>query len=228
MEIKHILFDLDNTLYPATSAMDKGITTRMYECIMDFFGISLEEAIELRKEKIVHFSTTLEWLRNEGMNDIEGFLHHVHPESEADELTVDLNLRDFLIDLQKSYSMSILTNGPIEHASRVLNKLGIQDLFPLITDIRDCNFVGKPYASSYLSALKKANADLETTVFVDDLTKYTDGFQALGGTAILVGDKNGKPLSSDAKPLADKSKYDLGRTVKLDNIYNLRNLLERL
>ena len=67
MEIKHILFDLDNTLYPATSAMDKGITTRMYECIMDFFGISLEEAIELRKEKIVHFSTTLEWLRNEGM-----------------------------------------------------------------------------------------------------------------------------------------------------------------
>ena len=51
MEIKHILFDLDNTLYPATSAMDKGITTRMLECVADFFNCSIEKAIEIRKER---------------------------------------------------------------------------------------------------------------------------------------------------------------------------------
>ena len=69
MKVNHLLFDLDNTLYPSSSAMDKGITTRMLECVADFFNCSIEKAIEIRKERIVHFSTTLEWLRSEGMND---------------------------------------------------------------------------------------------------------------------------------------------------------------
>ena len=126
MKVNHLLFDLDNTLYPSSSAMDKGITTRMLECVADFFNCSIEKAIEIRKERIVHFSTTLEWLRSEGMNDIEGFLAHVHPENEADELTEQPGLREFLISLD--YPKSILTNAPKEHSMRVLKKLGIEPL----------------------------------------------------------------------------------------------------
>ena len=65
MKYSHLLFDMDNTLYPASSAMDKGITRRMLECVADFFHCDMEEAIKLRSERIVHYSTTLESLRSE-------------------------------------------------------------------------------------------------------------------------------------------------------------------
>ena len=65
MKYKHLLFDLDNTLYPSSSDMDKGITRRMLECVAEYFNCSIERAIELRKERITHYSTTLEWLRSE-------------------------------------------------------------------------------------------------------------------------------------------------------------------
>ena len=126
MIFKHLLFDLDNTLYPADSAMNDAIQIRMLECVADFFNCTLEEARALKKERIVHYSTTLEWLRSEGLTDVEGFLAHVHPKDEADSLKPIAGLREYLQTLP--LPMSILTNSPIEHARRVVEKLGISDL----------------------------------------------------------------------------------------------------
>ena len=220
---KHIIFDLDNTLYPASSDMSDGITRRMMEKVAEFFHCSMNEAEALRKEKMVHFSTTQEWLRSEGMTDIEGFLAHVHPDNEADELQPQPGLREFLISL--NIPMSILTNAPHEHADRVLAKLGIADLFVAITDIRDTDFNGKPYPMAYEAALKKAGAKLESTLFLDDMQKYTDGWVAMGGTAILIGDYNGTPLSKDAKAMKGITPVPGGRTVRLPSIYQLPEFL---
>lgn len=225
MKYEHILFDLDNTLYPSTSAMDSGITMRMMECVAAFFHCSMEEAFALRKERMVHFSTTQEWLRSEGMTDIEGFLAHVHPDNEADELQPQEGLREFLISLNKP--MSILTNAPHEHADRVLAKLGITDLFEAITDIRDTNLNGKPYPMAYEAALKKVGAKVSNTLFLDDMQKYTDGYVALGGTAILIGDKNGTPLSKDAEALQGFTPVAGGRTIRMDSIYELPEFFKK-
>ena len=225
MKYEHILFDLDNTLYPASSDMCDGITRRMMEKVAEFFHCSMDEAVALRKERMVHFSTTQEWLRSEGMTDIEGFLAHVHPDNEADELLPQPGLREFLISL--NMPMSILTNAPHEHADRVLAKLGISDLFMAITDIRDTNLSGKPYAFAYETALKKVGAKLESTLFLDDMQKYTDGWVAMGGTAILIGKENGSPLSADAKARAGMgvAGAKVGRTVRMDSIYELPEFL---
>lgn len=224
---KHLLFDMDNTLYPASSDMDKGITRRMLECVADFFHCDMEKATALRAERIVHFSTTLEWLRAEGMSDIEGFLAHVHPDNEADELQPQPKLRAFLLSL--NMPMSILTNAPHEHADRVLAKLGVADLFEAVTDIRDAGFNGKPYPDAYVAALNKAGASLEETLFLDDMQKYTDGWVALGGTAVLIGDKNGKPLTEDAKSMIAARKANKtgrpGTTIRLNSIYEMESLL---
>lgn len=228
MKFRHLLFDMDNTLYPASSDMDKGITRRMLECVAEYFHCDMEEAIKLRSERIVHYSTTLEWLRAEGMNDIEGFLAHVHPDDEANELQPQPKLRDFLISL--NMPMSILTNAPHEHSDRVLEKLGVADLFEAVTDIRDAGFNGKPYPDSYLAALKKVGATIEDTLFLDDMQKYTDGWVALSGTAVLVGDKNGKPLTEDAKSMIEARKANTtgrqGKTIRMMSIYELPELLK--
>ena len=227
MSYKHLLFDMDNTLYPASSDLDKGITRRMLECVADFFHCDMEQAIALRAERIVHYSTTLEWLRAEGMSDIEGFLAHVHPDNEADELKPQPKLRDFLISL--NMPMSILTNAPHEHADRVLAKLGVADLFEAVTDIREAHFNGKPYPDAFMAALERVGGNIEDTLFLDDMQKYTDGWVALGGTAVLIGDKNGKPLTEDAESMkqaraANKTGAP-GRTIKMNSIYELGDLL---
>lgn len=223
MAIEYLLFDLDNTLYPSTSAMDKGISIRMLECVAEFFSVSIEQAEKLKKENIIHHSTTLEWMRSEGFTDIEGFLAHVHPENEADELQPQPGLREYLLSLP--YPKAILTNAPKEHADRVLNKLQIADLFESITDIRDAHFNGKPYEASYMAALKKTGTGIENTLFIDDMQKYTDGWAALGGTAVLVGNQNGKPLAKDAKALNGKT-AKTGSTIKMESIYQLAEWLK--
>lgn len=218
---------MDNTLYPASSAMDKGITRRMLECVADFFHCTMDEAIALRSERIVHYSTTLEWLRSEGLTDIEGFLAHVHPSNEAEELPPQPGLRDFLISL--NMPMSILTNAPHEHADTVLGKLGIADLFEAVTDIRDAGFNGKPYPDSYMAALKKVGATIEYTLFLDDMQKYTDGWVALGGTAVLIGSPNGKPLAEDAESMkkarAANTSGKTGKTIRMKSIYEIKGIL---
>lgn len=227
MKYTHLLFDMDNTLYPASSAMDKGITRRMLECVADFFHCTMDEAIALRSERIVHYSTTLEWLRSEGLTDIEGFLAHVHPSNEAEELPPQPGLRDFLISL--NMPMSILTNAPHEHADTVLEKLGIADLFEAVTDIRDAGFNGKPYPDSYMAALKKVGATIENTLFLDDMQKYTDGWVALGGTAVLIGSPNGKPLAEDAESMkkvrAANTTGKTGKTIRMKSIYEIKGIL---
>ena len=106
MNVEHLIFDLDNTLYPSSGAMDRGITQRMMNFTASFLGVSYEEAVKIRAEHIRNFSTTLEWLRSEGLTDVESYFAAVHPPYEADELEENPSLRPFLesIPFRKSYS----------------------------------------------------------------------------------------------------------------------------
>lgn len=226
MKIEHLIFDLDNTLYTANSEMDFGITQRMMECVMVFFNCSFEEAAEIRKKKVRNFSTTLEWLRSEGLSDVEGFFRHVHPENEADELKEDPDLRPFLQSIE--IPKIICTNAPREHAERVLKKLNVIDLFSEICDIRDFNLQGKPYPSAFKIALKKAGGTIENSIFIDDMLKYTDGWESLGGTAVLVGNKNGHHLNPDAAAKNKEKPLHPGRTLKIESIYKLPDILSLL
>lgn len=228
MTVSNIIFDLDNTLYPSTAKMDRGITTRMMSCVADYFHVSYDEAIRLRDENLPHYSTTLEWLRAEGLTDTETYFKRVHPDDEADELPVDENLRPLLQSI--GANKIVLTNAPREHADRVLSKLGISDLFTAVCDIRSCALMGKPYRGAYIAALNAAGGTVENTVFLDDMQKYTAGYTALGGTAVLVGNKNGHAIL----PELLQAKYFCGcavkegRTLQIKSIYNLPNLLHQL
>lgn len=226
MHIEHLIFDLDNTLYPATAKMDAGIHDRMMECVADFFGVSLEKAAEMKKINIQKFSTTLEWIRHEGFTDVEGFFAKVHPENEVDELKCDEALRPFLESIR--IPKIILTNSPREHAERVLAKLNVSDLFDCICDIRDCKLLGKPYADAYRIALKMCDGTIDNTIFLDDMQKYTDGFAAMGGTAVLVGEKNGKPLSEDSAAAFKEMAPHPGRTIKIKSVYQLKDVLKQI
>ena len=229
MKITRLIFDLDSTLYAPTAGITAGFSDRTLSFVSDFFNISREEARAKRLRNLPNFSTTLEWLQSEGLTDVEGYLAYMHPESEADELEADANLRPLLesIDMPKS----ILTNSPLEHAERVLKKLNVADEFESICDIRDCNFRGKPYETAYRAALKKCGGTTDDSLFFDDQFKYVDGYAALGGVAVLVGTHNGTPLGTGASPeLSAVSAPPLhpGRVLRMADIYALPALLKQI
>jgi len=53
------------------------------------------------------------------------------------------------------------------------------------------------------------------------MIKYVDGWKNLGGTAILIGDKNGRALTADAKSMQITEKSKNGRVIRLPSIYEL-------
>ena len=185
MKIRHLLFDLDNTLYPSTSAIDAGISRRMMEFVADFLKLPMDKAAALRKERMPLYGTTLEWLRTEhGLKDVQAYFNYVHPLSETNELTPDKKLRPFLKSL--GLPMTILTNASRVHADTVLDFYDIKDLFESIHDIETNNLQGKPHESAYMNAVKWGGHTLEDTLFFDDHAKYTRGYAAIGGKAVLV------------------------------------------
>ena len=187
--IRHLLLDLDNTLYPASGPMDEGITRRMLDFVARFLNVPREEAMRLRVEGLKSCGTTLEWLRtSHALTDVNSFFDAVHPESEVNELRSDSGLRSYLQSL--ALPMTLLTNAPMVHATRVLDFYNIKDLFIGIYDLTFHNGKGKPHPSSFLDTLAASGYGVEETLFVDDLPKYVRGYKAIGGRAVLVDEKD--------------------------------------
>ncbi|MDR2158620.1 MAG: HAD-IA family hydrolase [Treponema sp.] len=180
-----ILFDLDNTLYSARYGLEERVSRRIRTFLARHFGISEEEAWKKRKACIKTYGTTLEWLvTEEGFRDVESYFAFIHPGDEAEGLIPEPGLREFLEGLR--LPLAILTNSPEEHAGRILKKLGIEDLFDPVVDIRRNNFSGKPRPEVYLRTLKLLGAAPGKTLFVDDNPSYTEGFLKIGGMALLL------------------------------------------
>jgi putative hydrolase of the HAD superfamily len=194
--IDYILFDLDSTLYSARWGLEKNVSRRVNEYIARYLKLPMEEAWALRKEGITirNYGTTLEWLRSEkgfDEGETERYLAYIHPEDEADALPPDPALRSLLLSFKPP--LAILTNSPREHALRILNKLELADLFPIIFDIRANGLKGKPDPGVYRSVCAGLGVRPESCMLVDDVARYVEGFRALGGQGVYFDEDNSHP-----------------------------------
>jgi putative hydrolase of the HAD superfamily len=192
--IQALLFDLDNTLYPASERMEDDIILRMNDYTARITGLSLEAAIALRRERMPAYGTTLEWLMAEyGFDDPDAYFDYVHPEGEEEALRPDGGLAPFLDSL--SQHKYIFTNAPMEHAERVLRRLNIEGRFRIIFDIRFNGLRGKPHRAAVDRVLEAVRQDCgalpRDTLFVDDVPRYVRGFMERGGHGVLI-DQDGR------------------------------------
>lgn len=186
--IRFILFDLDNTLYPASSGLDRAISHLMSDFVADYLRITWEEAHLLRKTVAVPFGTTLQWLRLAyGFHDMDAYFEAVHPKNLEDYIPYDPALEATLESI--SLPKAILTNSPIEHARRVLSRLQVEKYFPRVFDIRYNKFRGKPYSDAYHNVIREIGEDIKHVLFVDDLPHYILPFRNLGGHGLLVDEE---------------------------------------
>ncbi|MQY77062.1 MAG: pyrimidine 5'-nucleotidase [Spirochaeta sp.] len=209
MQPAYILFDLDETLYPASSELLKEVGRRMTEYVSGFLKVDPEKALSLRRELTRKYGTTLKGLLVEyDLGTADEYLEYCHPAPVDKYLSRDPELAKVLTDL--AVPKSILTNSPLEHAERVLDYLQVRNCFEHIFDIRFNNFSGKPDPDTYRKTLSRLKRNPEEVLFIDDRLAYLLPFQSLGGQVLLVS-ANGReeaqsyriPAIGDIKELPD-------------------------
>ena len=196
MTIRVVLFDLDDTLYPAASGVMHMIDRRIGEFVQQSLGLSEDESLSLRRRYYAEYGTTLRGLRhNHAQVDTEGYLEYVH----------DLALDAFLVSDERldlalaglNARKAIFTNSPREHAERVLRTLGIEHHFERIFDVRFFDFVCKPDLSCYRRVLEEMDITGHEAIMIEDMPKNLPPAAQLGMTTILVADAAPDPPIAD-------------------------------
>jgi putative hydrolase of the HAD superfamily len=188
--IKHILFDTDQTLYPASSRIEVEMIRRMNIFTARFLGITVKEAAEQRAGRDRSYDSTLDWLRRgKGLRDesLEEFFRTVHPVDFENFFPKNPLLAEMLSKV--TVPCSILTNSWAEHAVNVAEYLEIRDYFENIFDLVFNNYKGKPNLSAFENVLKFLGLDPAEVLFIDDIPRFTDIFHSIGGKAILIDEE---------------------------------------
>jgi pyrimidine 5'-nucleotidase len=190
-----LYFDLDDTLYPASSGLWDAIRLRMNEYMQGFIDLPIKEIVRLRQSYLEKYGTTLRGLQAYYDVDVDEYLDFVHDLPLEKYIQPDPGLRVLLLSLpQRRW---IFTNADANHANRVLTILGINDCFEGIIDIRAIDFACKPDKIAYQRALVVANDDDPThCVIFDDALRNLTPARELGFFTVLVG-KNGQESSVD-------------------------------
>ena len=192
--LRHVdswIFDLDNTLYPASTDLFGLIDVRMGEYIQRLIGCDADEARRIQKHYFREHGTTLSGLMASHGVDPHEFLAFVH-DIEMDALAEDRRLIEAVARLPGR--KLIFTNGDEPYARRVLAKLGLSKSFEAIHDIHACAYHPKPRPESYSAMCAALNVDPETALFVEDMSRNLAPAKLLGMTTVWVN--NGSEQAS--------------------------------
>lgn len=190
------IFDLDNTLYPATADLFGLIDKKMGAYIQNLLGVGPVEARRIQKEHFHRHGTTLAGLMADHGIDPHDFLAYVH-DIEMDALAEDTRLADAVARLPGR--KLIFTNGDADYARRVLGKLGLSRHFEDVHDIHACAYRPKPEISGYAAMVERFGIRPSTALFVEDMARNLRPAKAMGMTTVWVN--NGSEYGAhDADP----------------------------
>ena len=182
-EIETWIFDLDNTLYPASCRLFDQIHARMTSFIAERFDLSPEAALALQKTYFREHGTTLRGLMTVNRIDPNDFLGYVH-EIDLACVPPDPVLVDALIALPGR--KIVHTNGSVRHAERLLDHLGIAGLFCASFDIAAAGYEPKPALAGYQELQRRHAVTPGTALMVEDMAKNLVPAAALGMTTAWV------------------------------------------
>ena len=195
--IESWVFDLDNSLYPASRDLFALIDHRMGEYISRLVGCEADEARRIQKGFFRDHGTTLSGLMKEHDVDPHDFLDFVHDIDMA-RLTAD---PDMLAALDRLPGRKfVFTNGDAAYARRVLDKLGLANAFDGMHDIHTMNYVPKPHPDAYAQLCERHAIDPAHALFVDDMARNLAPAKALGMVTVWVdngSEQAGRGASDD-------------------------------
>jgi putative hydrolase of the HAD superfamily len=177
------LFDLDNTLYPATIDLFGQIDIKMRAYIAEFLGLDLDAAYALQKRYFEEYGTSMRGLMDLHGMDPAPFLAHVHD--------IDVTVLDPSPALGEALAALpgrklVFTNASVAHAERVLRRLGVEHHFHDVFDIVAAEFRPKPEPDIYRKLVDRHVIEPCRTVMVEDMARNLAPAAALGMTTVWV------------------------------------------
>ncbi len=203
--LKYILFDLDETLYPATSGLMPAIGERMRLYLEQRYQLEPEHAHELQKRYWLEYGTTLRGLMLEREIDPKDYLGYVHNVDVTQFIHPDARLHQVLANIP--YEKVIVTNADAPHAERVLARLGIADQFTRIFDIVFMEFECKPARGAYERVLKKLNARGDECILIEDSVRNLASARELGIRTVLLLPPGADPNVQPSRRLLDPASH---------------------
>ena len=177
------VFDLDNTLYPASSSLFPQIDVRMRRFIAERLNLPLDEAFHLPQRYYKEFGTTLRGLM---------LVHHIEPDEFLSFVhDIDCTVLDATPRLDRALAglsgrKLIFTNGSERHAENVLARLGIAAHFEGIFDIKAAGFIPKPQPECYQTMIRRHAVDPRGALMVEDIHRNLVPAAAIGMTTLWV------------------------------------------
>ncbi len=183
--IRHLLIDLDDTLYPANNGVWPAISERINAYMTTRLELAADEVASARARYARAFGTTLAGLMADYQIDPDEYLEYVHDIPLDQFVRPDPALRTALSRLPQE--KSVFTNASRGHAVRTLQLLGVQDLFERIISIESLELVNKPELGAYTRVLELLERpDPTACAFADDRVRNLEPAARLGMTTVLV------------------------------------------
>ena len=177
------IFDLDNTLYPASSDLFSQIDRRMGHFLERRFGLDPTAAKKLQKSMFHRYGTTLRGL----------MIEHDVPPGEYLDFVHDIDLSPIARNRRLEQALGrlpgqlyVFTNGTTAHAERVLERLGIGRRFTAIFDIAAADYVPKPAPEPYENLVARHRITPAASVMVEDMAVNLKPAREMGMTTVLV------------------------------------------
>jgi putative hydrolase of the HAD superfamily len=190
------IFDLDNTLYPASARLFSQIDARMGAYIQRLLGLDHDAAHRVQKGFFHSHGMTLPGLMAHHGVDPHEFLADVHA-VDVDVVTPHPELADLVARLPGR--KFVFTNADAPYAERVLARLGLSDSFDALHDIHALGYVPKPQPPAYASLCAAHGIDPARAVFVEDMARNLVPAKAIGMTTVWIdnGSEQGPAATRD-------------------------------
>ena len=177
------VFDLDNTLYPASSRLFEQVQARMNQFICTRLSLSLDEAAALRRKYFQEHGTTMHGLMAVNRVDPHEFMAFVH---DVDLSVVPPNPALVAALNELSGKKIVYTNGSVPHAENLLKHLGISHFINDIFDIVASDFAPKPAMAPFRDFVLRYGVEPSRALMVEDMAKNLAPAAQLGMTTAWV------------------------------------------
>ena len=179
------IFDLDNTLYPASSDLFSQVCENMSDYIANTLNMEKAKADKLRYEYWQKYGTSLAGLMQNFKIDPDHFLEVVH-DIDFSVLSKDSKLLGALNELPGR--KIVYTNGTAQYAREVLKHRGLEDVFDEIYGVENANYIPKPSPEAFKLIFAKANIIYNKSAMFEDEVRNLKAPFDLGLKTILICD----------------------------------------
>jgi putative hydrolase of the HAD superfamily len=184
--LPHLIFDLDNTLYPPSRGVVERVDARINRFMIERLGVAPDVAGALRARYRDAHGTTLNGLMLHHDIEPDDYLSAVHEIAVEELLEADPALGAMLAALP--HRKAIFTNGSASHAERVLACLDVRVHFSDVFSLECVAYVPKPERAAFETVLDRLGVAAADCVFVDDRIDNLATARSLGMRTVLVGD----------------------------------------